>query len=292
MVWLYNGMRAMPIEDQLIEDIKSLKIQGATNVALAILNFLSGVPADRVKEIGERLAYARPTEPLAQNAIRYISSSPDIRTNIATYLSFIENAKQSIITHGASVLQKGKTYLTHCHASTVTAALLRAHDVRVIATETRPLMQGRITARELLDGGLAVTMIVDSAAASVLADPARDIAGVLVGADLITQNGFANKIGTLAIVLAARAHNIPVYCFSTLLKYDPRPFDTGLIEQRDPKEIWPDAPAGLSVYAPAFDVTPYNTGVMFVTEAGIVKGQDIPAAVTKEYPWLIPTNSI
>lgn len=282
----------MMTEDQLLTDIKNLKIQGATNVALAILNFLSGVPADRVKEIGERLAYARPTEPLAQNAIRYISSSPDIKTNIATYVSFMENAKQSIITHGTGVLQKGKTYLTHCHASTVTAAILRTHDVRVIATETRPLMQGRITARELAAGGLAVTMIVDSAAASVLADPARDIAGVLVGADLITQNGFANKIGTLAIVLAARANNVPVYCFSTLLKYDPRPFDARRIEQRDPKEIWSDAPANLSIYAPAFDFTPYNTGVMFVTEAGIVKGQDIPGAVTKEYPWLIPTKII
>ncbi|OGG34666.1 hypothetical protein A2363_03975 [Candidatus Gottesmanbacteria bacterium RIFOXYB1_FULL_47_11] len=275
----------MQTEDQLIADIKNLKIQGATNVAMAILNFLSLAPTELAKEIGERLAYVRPTEPLAQNAIRYICSSPDIKTNIAAYTSFIENAKKSIITHGAGVTHDGKTYLTHCHASTVTSALL-AHKAHVIATETRPRFQGRTTAQELLDAGIDVTMIVDSAAASLIHD--SHIAGMLVGADLLTSNGFVNKIGTYGIALAAQKHGVPIYCFSTLLKYGDNP----VIENRDPKEIWPDAPNKLKFYAPAFDFTPYDAGVTLITEVGVVKGQDVLAAVKKEYPWLIPTKTI
>ena len=71
-------------------------------------------------------------------------------------------------------------------------------------------------------------------------------------------------------LLAAKSQNIPVYCISTVLKYDPRPFNQTIIETRNPKEIWPDAPANLTIFAPAFDFTPYNLGVTLVTEAGMI----------------------
>ena len=286
----------------ILTDIKSLKIQGATNVALAVLDALEKTATDTpditpeaLHELGKELAYARPTEPLAQNALRYIfSDSPKtnaIRAKIATYRSFVSDAKTKIARYGGSMLTDGATYLTHCHASTVTNTFLAAHraakNVHIIATETRPLFQGRITVKELLAGGLEnVTMIVDSAAAAVINDPKRNVAGILIGADLLTETGLVNKIGSLAIILAARSRNIPVYCFSTLLKYDPRPFDASLIETRDPKEIWEDAPTDLTLYDPAFDYTPYLSDVTVVTEAGMIKGSEVKDAALSNYPFI------
>lgn len=289
--------------EQVVSDIKALNIQGATNVALAVLDTLTltvrnapETPVTTLKEMAEALAYARPTEPLAQNAVRSMfadapKTAAAVLGKIATYTTFIRDAKHKIAAHGAALMQDGATYLTHCHASTVTNAFLQAHQdgkkLSVIATETRPLFQGRITVRELIDGGIdPVTLIVDSAAASVLADPKRNISAVFIGADLLTDTGFVNKIGSLAIVLAARARNIPVYCFSTLLKYDPRPFDQSLIETRNPSEIWNDAPEKLSIFAPAFDFTPYDKDITIITEAGLLRGEEISQTARMNYPFI------
>ncbi len=288
---------------QVVSDIKALNIQGATNVALAMLDTLTltvrnapETPVTTLKEMADALAYARPTEPLAQNAVRSMfADSPKhaaaLLGKIATYTTYIKDAKHKIAEHGAKLMRDGAAYLTHCHASTVTNAFLAAHGegkkLSVIATETRPLFQGRLTVRELINGGIdPVTLIVDSAAASVLADPKRNISAVFIGADLLTDTGFVNKIGSLAIVLAARARNIPVYCFSTLLKYDPRPFDQSLIETRNPSEIWNDAPEKLSIFAPAFDFTPYDKDITIITEAGLLRGEQIVETARMNYPFI------
>lgn len=295
--------------DQLVSDIQHLTVQGATNVAIALLDHLAetiaaspGIATSELQEIGTRLAYTRPTEPLAQNALRYIfdeqqEDAQTIKEKDGAYKTLITDAKKAITAHGSSLMHDGATYLTHCHASTVINVFLRAHRegkrIKVIATETRPLMQGRLTVKEMLDGGIQdVTMIIDSAAASALSDPARSISAVLIGADLLSEHGLVNKIGSLAIVIAARARNIPVYCFSTLLKYDPRPFTPGRIETRDPKEIWPDAPKNLTIYAPAFDYTPYQAGVTIVCENGAIAGNSVRDAALRRYPFLNQTNTI
>lgn len=295
--------------DQVESDIKSLKIQGATNVALAVLETLEktvvntpAITPEALKDLGTRLAYARPTEPLAQNALRYIftdqrGDARAIKEKVATYTSFVSDAKIAITGHGSALMHDGATYLTHCHASTVTNVFLNAHregkNIHVIATETRPLMQGRITVKELLDGGIEdVTMIIDSAAASVLSDPTRTISAVIIGADLLLEHGFVNKIGSLSIVIAARARNIPVYCFSTLLKFDPRRDNTALIETRDPKEIWSDAPPNLTMYAPAFDYTPYSSHIHVVCEAGTIQGDMVKHTALQQYPFINYGQSI
>lgn len=275
----------MQTDEQILNDISSLKIQGATNVAIAVLDALERHPD---KEFGMRLAYARPTEPLAQNAVRYIFSGENVAERIAQYKTLITDAKTKIAKNGSALIKEGQTYIAHCHASTLTNALIAAHNsgvaFNIIATETRPRFQGRITATELVGAGIDVTMIVDSGAAAVIAS--KHIAGVLVGADVLSEHGFVNKIGTYGLALAAHAHNVPVYCFSTLLKYGPEP----VIEQRSPKEIWEDAPPSLKFLAPAFDVTPYDLGVTVITEVGIVEGAKIKEAALKEYPWLTHTQ--
>lgn len=277
--------------DAIESDIKSLKIQGATNVALAVLDALEHHPT---KDVGMRLAYARPTEPLAQNAIRYIftDNPASVSTKISEYKKYIAHAKAKISQYASTLMKDGATYLTHCHASTVTNVFLNAHrdgkKIKVIATETRPLMQGRITVKELLDGGLIdVTMIIDSATASVLSDPARTVSAVIIGADLLSESGFVNKIGSLPIIIAAREHNVPVYCFSTLLKYDPQPFTPERIETRDAAEIWPEAPKDLAISGPAFDFTPYGSGISIVCEEGIIAGSQVKEMVMKHYSFIM-----
>lgn len=288
--------------DAIEKQITSLTIQGATNVALAVIDALKQTamasPDMSVRElqaIGTRLAYARPTEPLAQNCVRYVfanAADPQaIRAKLASAAALITDAKAAITKTGESVIHDRSTYLTHCHASSVTGIFLAAHlagkHIGVIATETRPMYQGRRTVQELLDGGLTdVTMIVDSAAASILADPARHVAGILIGADLLTETGFVNKIGSFAIALAARKYNIPLFCISTLLKYDPRPFDPSVIEKRDPREIWTDAPTGLTIEAPAFDFTPFDDNTSLITETGVIPGLQVKPAATRAYPFI------
>ena len=293
----------MNFVDQIESEIKSLKIQGATNVALTVLQALTqaldespDINSELLKQIGTRLAYVRPTEPLAQNAVRYIfgdlkSDKETIRGRVALYKSLIEDSKKEIAKVGSKLIHDGAAYVTHCHASTVTNALLTAKNegkvIHVISTETRPLMQGRRTAQELLDGGLQdVTMIVDSAAATTLANKQKPVEAVLVGADLLSPTGFVNKIGTLGIIIIAQSYGIPVYCFSTLLKFDPRPDVYDHIELRDPKEIWAEAPQNLTIYSPAFDYTPYTEHITFITEEGPIKGDSVKESALRRYPFI------
>ena len=149
---------------------------------------------------------------------------------------------------------------------------------RVFADETRPLLQGaRLTAWELQQAGVDVTLICDSMAAQVMKEGRIQL--VIVGADRIAANGdTANKIGTYGVAVLAKAHGIPFYVAAPSST-----FDLGLadgdgipIEQRDPREVThgfgrQTAPDGVAVYNPAFDVTPAGLIAGLVTEKGIVQ---------------------
>lgn len=293
-------MGVMPTIDQVVHDIKSLKIQGATNVALASLDALAHLIRERpsiscyeLTRIGERLAFARPTEPLAQNAIRYVSQgcTNDARERIEQYKGFIEYGKRIIPGVGADLLVDGGVYLTICHSSTVVHLFEEARKTgayfSLYVAETRPRYQGRITAKELLDAGFDdVTMIVDDVAVSLIEGRRGTVDAVFIGADLLTQKGFVNKIGSLAVVAAAYRKKIPVYVVSTLLKYDPLPFSPTHIEQRSYEEIWPDAPDNLLFYAPAFDYVPFFGNVKIISEVGIITGRQLKTAAAKRYPFI------
>jgi len=190
--------------------------------------------------------------------------------------------------HGATLLGAGQTVMTHCNAGglattrlgTALAPLYVANEqgkkVRVIVDETRPLLQGsRLTAWELMQAGIDVTLICDSMVASVMAE--GRVNAVMVGADRIVANGdTANKIGTYGIALAARAHEIPFYVLAPTSSFD-LSLASGKeipIEQRDPSEVTEGfgtrtAPRNVAVYAPAFDVTPARLIAAIVCENGI-----------------------
>lgn len=282
----------MNVVDQVEADIKSLKIQGATNVALAVLDVLEKTTSD-VDEIGKRLAYARPTEPLAQNALRYILADRNepVAKRAQEYRQFIADAKAKIVENGKKLLVDGGSYLTICHSSTAVALFTEARTkgayFSIFVAETRPLFQGRITATELINAGFDdVTMIIDDVAVSLIEGRKGKIDAVFVGADLLAEGGFVNKVGTLAVATAAERKNIPVYCITSLLKHDPRPYHPSVIETRGSEEIWKDAPKGLQFYTPAFDYVPYYPNVRVICEAGVIVGNQVKKAATKLYPFI------
>jgi methylthioribose-1-phosphate isomerase len=192
--------------------------------------------------------------------------------------------------HGVTLIRPGQGILTHCNAGglatadygTALAVIFAAAEdgipLSVFADETRPLLQGaRLTAWELLRRNIPVTLICDSMAAQVMREGKVQL--VIVGADRIASNGdTANKIGTYGLALLAKAHGIPFYVAAPKSTFDLSIADGSAItiEQRDPREVTHSfgrqtAPDGITVYNPAFDVTPAGLISGIVTEAGIIR---------------------
>jgi len=186
--------------------------------------------------------------------------------------------------------QDGARLLTHCNAGalatagigTALAPMYVAHEqgkrVQVYADETRPLLQGaRLTAWELNQAGIDVTVITDNMASRVMAEGKID--AVFVGSDRIARNGdVCNKIGTYGVALSAQAHGIPFYVVAPLSTFDHKLASGDLIpiEERNAEEVAEGfgkrtVPAGVKVYNPAFDVTPAKLVRGIVTEVGVIE---------------------
>lgn len=190
---------------------------------------------------------------------------------------------RSIGEYGARLIEPGFTVLTHCNAGklatgglgTALAAVYVAAEqgkgIDVVADETRPLRQGaRLTAWELSQAGIPVRVIVDGAAASLMAAGEVDV--VITGADRIAANGdVANKIGTYQVAVSARAHGIPFYVAAPRSTVDPslQSGDLIPIEYRGAEEL--DTAPGAGVVNPAFDVTPAELISAIVTDGGVLE---------------------
>ncbi|HEY7543807.1 MAG TPA: translation initiation factor eIF-2B, partial [Blastocatellia bacterium] len=166
------------------------------------------------------------------------------------------------------LIKENATVLTHSRSSTVVAtfraALERGRKFHVIATESRPLLEGRRLAHELASEGAAVTLIADAAVALVI----DQIDFVLVGADRITPRHLVNKIGTRMIALAAAENNIPVYALADATKFINIAADE---ESRDPDELWADAPAGIRIINRYFEPAPLDLFTRIITEDGALE---------------------
>lgn len=197
--------------------------------------------------------------------------------------------------HGAELIRNGQTILTHCNAGSLATAgygtalgVIRAaweqgKKINVIADETRPVLQGsRLTAWELMQDQIPVTLITDNMAGSLMRQGRIHLC--VVGADRIAANGdVANKIGTYSVAVLAKAHNIPFYVaapYSTIDLTTKSGADIP-IEQRNPSEVTtihgshPIAPKDVAVYNPAFDVTPAEFITGIITERGVFKPTDL-----------------
>ena len=188
--------------------------------------------------------------------------------------------------HGASLLPDRCTVLTHCNAGAlatsdwgtalgvIRSAVASGKEVRVVACETRPLLQGaRLTAWELARDGIPVTVIIDSAAASLMR--AGEVDCVIVGADRITRDAVFNKVGTYMHAVCARHHGIPFYVAAPRSTFDPGSSAAGVVvEERARDEVSRIGrrrvvPDGAEVRNPAFDATPLPLVSAIITEEGI-----------------------
>jgi methylthioribose-1-phosphate isomerase len=297
------------------EAIRNLRVRGAPAIGIAAaygvcLGVQRAMLSDeqtfraRLDEVTQYLATSRPTAVnlfwALERMKRSVTDMPPPLSAQAVAERLLAEARaiheedrqmcRAIGRHGAALLRDGQGVLTHCNAGglatsdygTALAVFFTAHDegkrLHVFADETRPLLQGaRLTAWELKQRGIDVTLICDSMAAQVMRE--GRVQAVVVGADRIAANGdTANKIGTYAVALAAAAHDIPFYVAAPTSTFD-LSLPTGEaipIEQRPAAEIThafgrQTAPDGVAVYNPAFDVTPARLITAIICELGVIQ---------------------
>lgn len=294
--------------------IKRLSVRGAPAIGIAaamgsVLGVRDFDGDDRAEflshldEVCTHLATARPTAVNLFWALDKMRKRAQSRTDTAVQdikLALLEEARtirdndaamcRAIGEHGADLIKEGAGILTHCNAGglataefgTALAPMYVAHErgcaFRVYADETRPLLQGsRLTAWELAQAGIDVTVLCDSMAGALMREGKVDL--VITGADRIAANGdVANKIGTYGLATLAHAHDIPFYVAAPSSTFDMSAPDGSAIpiEYRDADEFQasfdkPTVPTGVPCHTPAFDVTPARLIAGLLTEHGLIQ---------------------
>lgn len=300
--------------EKVWEAIKTLRVRGAPAIgitaAFGVVVALQEKKPRSVEEIlatvEEAVAYLATSRPTAVNlfwALDRMKAAAAAHSNntaeellerlTAQAVEIWEDDKRrcrAIGDYGATLIKDGDGVLTHCNAGslatseygTALAGMFRAHELgrkfQVFSDETRPLLQGaRLTAWELIQAGIDVTLICDNTAAQVMREGRIQLA--IVGADRIAANGdAANKIGTYNVALIAKAHGVPFYVAAPLSTFDLslESGDAIPIELRGAEEVThgfgkQTAPDGVKVYSPAFDVTPAALIAGIITERGILR---------------------
>ena len=287
---------------EMSEAIQTLKIRGAPliGVATAYGIALAAHRAKNKKEIEsamELLAHTRKTAYNVFSTLNRMKKIVEVTNELPLLKSRIleETHKimqedtllcQKIGENGISLVPDGAKCITHCNAGALATCgigtalapiyLAKERIKMVYAAETRPVLQGaRLTAWELTQSGIPVTLICDSVKGVILRDKKVDFC--IVGADRIAKNGdTANKIGTYTLAVLAKTHNIPFYVAAPYTTFDPtiESGDQIPIELRSADEVRKIgnkkiAPKGIEIFNPAFDITPNEYITAFITEKGI-----------------------
>ncbi len=294
---------AEAIQTMQVRGAPAIGIAAAYGVALSVReHFLSGHSDSwhRVQADCRLLAASRPTAVNLFWALETMLGrlNPDSQTIVEDSLHLAKalhqadiDANHQIGEFGADLLAEAQGIMTHCNAGALATGgygtalgVIRSawarKQRRIYAGETRPWLQGaRLTAWELSQDGIPVTLIVDSAAAWLMQNKQLD--WIVVGADRIAANGdVANKIGTYALAVLAQQHGVKLMVaapFSTL-DFATASGDDIAIEQRDAAEILPECyrenESLVQAWNPVFDVTPAHLIAAIVTEAGVVLNPD------------------
>jgi len=299
---------------EVIAAIRKMVIRGAPAIGIAAGMGLA-LGANRIRArsyeafrrqfliLGEKMAAARPTavnlqwavermknlvESMAECSVDEIKEA--LRTESEKILEEDIECNKKMGQYGQKLVPKGATVLTHCNAGAlatggygtalgvIRAAHEKGKDIKVIADETRPWLQGlRLTSFELMQDGIPVSVIADNAAGFLMRKGRIDL--VITGADRIAANGdVANKIGTYQVAVLAKANGIPFYVAAPMSTVDIRLKSGDMIpvEERAPEEIYRVgkqrlAPPGLRALNPAFDITPSKYVTAIITEKGIIR---------------------
>jgi ribose 1,5-bisphosphate isomerase len=270
--------------DRVCKQIKEVKIQGAENVAKAAVKALACRHDARAVK---KLLSLRPTEPCLRNSIKFVLSHIDLEEGIQDTLGHFNYSNKKIAELGAKLIKNNSTVFTFCHSSSVMRILKQAKrqgkKFQVIQTETRPLFQGRITAKELAKARIKVTHVVDSAARVALKH--SDI--MLIGCDAISTTRIYNKIGSEMMALVANDYGVPVYVATDSWKFDPETiYGTEKIEERSPKEVWKKAPKGVKIHNFAFEAINPELIDGIITELGIFMKKSFINEIRRVYPWM------
>ena len=218
--------------NKIVKDIKSLKIQGATNVAKKALQAYYLIPTEKSKK---KLMNLRPTEPLLRNVLEKTG-----KMSRKEILEHLDSSQEKINKKVFRLIKNKDVIFTHCHSSTVVNALIYAKKnkkkFQVYVTETRPLYQGRKTFRDLKKAKIKVTLFVDSAARIALLGKQgnKKVDKVFLGADALQKNGVVNKVGSGMIARIAFENKIPVYVLADSWKFTKKV----RMEKRSFREIW------------------------------------------------------
>ncbi len=295
--------------DAMAEAIKNMRIRGAPllgaaaayGVALTAHHSTASSKEQMLAELEEASATIKRTRPTAVNlfwaADRVLNKARNAAGNAEELKALVVAEAQKIADedaeadramgrNGAELIKDGDTILTHCNAGelaaveygmslgVVRAAWEQGKKIRVIADETRPLLQGaRLTAYELQRDGIPVTLITDNMAGYIMNKGMVDL--VIVGADRIVQDAVFNKIGTYSVAVLAKENNVPFYVAAPKSTFDlTRKAADVTIEERKPEEVThiggvQIAPTGVNVMNPAFDATPLKYVSGIICESGI-----------------------
>lgn len=295
--------------EAMAEAIKNMRIRGAPllgasaayGIALTAYHSKATSREKMLAELKDAANTIKETRPTAVNlfwaADRVINKAKDTKGTLEELKTVvIEEAKKiadedaqadrAIGQHGATLIKDGDTILTHCNAGelaaveygmslgVVRAAWEQGKKIKVIADETRPLLQGaRLTAYELQRDGIPVTLITDNMAGYVMNKGLVNL--VIVGADRIVQDAVFNKIGTYSVAVLAKENKVPFYVAAPKSTFDlTRKAADVTIEERKPEEVThlggvQIAPSGVKVINPAFDATPLKYVSGIICEDGI-----------------------
>ena len=292
------------IREMKVRGAPAIGVAAAYGIALGAQNIKTESKDRFISQFDQILQAFSAARPTAANLFRTIDrmkkiasttdDTPGIKQALIDEAKRIhseeEAATERLSQLGAELIEDGFTILTHCNTGSlatagygtalgiIKAAKKQGKKIDVIATETRPLLQGaRLTAWELMQENIPATLITDSMAGYFINQGKVDC--VIVGADRIAANGdVANKIGTYTLAVLAAENGIPFYVAAPTSTIDPS-LNSGAeipIEERNPEEVTSIggtrlAPQGIRAANPAFDVTPHRYITAIITEKGIVK---------------------
>jgi methylthioribose-1-phosphate isomerase len=274
---------------EVAKAIRDMVVRGAPAIGCAAAFGI--VLAQGSEEAFKLLAASRPTAVNLFWALERMKKAKDLKAEAEAIFTEDLAANHAMGRLGAELIPNKARVMTHCNAGALATAgygtalgVIRSSKnkaISVIACETRPYLQGaRLTAYEMVQEGIPVTLVTDSMAGHLMSKGEVDV--VVVGADRIAANGdVANKIGTYALAVLAKRHGIPFYVAAPLSTFDPKIPDGSHIpiEERPADEVtgyrgarW--APEGVSVRNPAFDVTPAELITGIICEKGVVLAPD------------------
>lgn len=298
---------ASAIENMKLRGAPLIGVAAAYGLALTAFHSEAKNREDLIREIEESAEILRKTRPTAVNLFwainRIVKKAHETAGDVkAVARAITEEARRMadedvavnrrIGQNGSKFIDDGDVVLTHCNAGSlatvdygtalgvIRAAWNQGKQIKVIATETRPKLQGaRLTAYELKRDGIPVTLVTDSMVGYIMSK--RLVSQAIVGADRIVRDAVINKIGTYNIAVLAHEHGIPFYVAAPTSTFDLRHTSgDAVIEQRAPEEVTHlhserIAPKDVEVMNPAFDITPMKYVSSIITETGVLSPKDL-----------------